>query len=259
MWRKLLRTLRALTYLGALGLLSSLVAYVAFSQFVRRGVTPTPDLTRLDETEASTLLAHRGLRLAWQDDQDRYDEDVPEGRVLEQKPRAGTLVKRGSLVTAMASRGPQRMEVPVVVGEAAQAAEVTLAAAGLRLGRTVNVFSRDDRDGIVVGQQPPAGARVEPHAPVDLFLSLKSTAGSYLMPDLVGKSYDTVRRVFERNGFRFGRVAYRSYEGRAAGEILRQFPAAGHPLRRGEVISLTVVTEPVLEQPVPTVEPTATR
>ncbi len=241
MWQRLLRLLRALTYVGVLGVLFALVAYIAFSQFVRSGATPTPDLFGLDQDDARALLADRGLTLVWSTEEERYDENVPTGHVAAQRPRAGTLVKRGSTVDAAISRGPQRIEVPTVTGTALQAAQVTLAAAGLRVGRALDIFTDHGRNGIVAAQQPAAGARVEPGAAVDLFLSKAGTRETFLMPDVVQRDYEDVRRFFERSGFRLGRVAYVPYDGVRPGTVLRQFPVAGHPLHRGDVIALGVV------------------
>lgn len=248
MWRKLARAAGCLGYLGFLGVIFALVSYFAFSQFVRRGVTPTPELFGLSEEEADALLADQGLSLTWSDEGERFDEQVPTGHVLIQDPRAGTLVKRGGEVTVIMSRGPQRIEVPAVIGSALQAAQVNLTAAGLAVGRTINVYSLDGAPGIVVAQEPSGGSRVEPDAAVDLFVTLGSRNETYVMPDLFNRDLDDVRRYFNARGFRIGRVSYETYDGVAPGTVLRQYPLAGHPLHRGDVIALGVVTP---EEPEP--------
>lgn len=242
MWRKLARAVGCLAYLGLLGVIFALVSSFAFSQFVRRGVTSTPELFGLSEEDAEALLADQGLSLSWSDEGERYDEQVPAGHVLIQRPRAGTLVKRGVAVTVVMSRGPQRIEVPDIIGDALQAAQVSLTAAGLSVGRTINIYSRKGSPGTIVAQQPAGGSRVEPGAAIDLFLALENRSETFLMPDLVNHDYDDVRRYFESRGFRLGRVSYETYGGVAPGTVLRQYPLAGHPLHRGDVIALGVVT-----------------
>ncbi len=249
MLRKLARAAGCLGYLGLLTAVFALVSYFAFSQFVRRGVTSTPELFGLGEDEAEALLADQGLRLAWSEEGERFDEQMPAGHVLIQKPRAGTLVKRGVAVTVVMSRGPQRIEVPTVIGNALQAARVTLAAAGLTVGRAINVFSEQGLPGTVVAQEPRGGSRAERDAAIDLFLALENRSETYLMPDLVNHDYEQVRRYFERRGFRLGRVSYEIYDGVTPGTVLRQYPLAGHPLHRGDVISLGVVTPEEPEEP----------
>jgi serine/threonine-protein kinase len=240
MWRKVLKGVGCLGYAGLMLVIFAGVSYLAFSQFVRRGVTPTPELFGLGEEEATALLTDQGLRLAWSDEGERYDERVPQGHILMQEPRAGTLVKRGRTVTVVLSHGPRLIEVPEVTGEALQAAQITLQAAGLRPGRTLNVYGKG-ATGTVVAQQPAGGLRVEHDAEVDLMMSLEDPDASYLMPDLVDRPYEKVRRFFEGQGFRLGRVSYETYDGIAPGTVVRQFPLAGHPLHRGNVISLGVV------------------
>ncbi len=242
MWRKLLRALGCLSYLTLLLALFAVVSYVAFSQFVRRGVTPTPELFGLAEEDARALLTDQGLAMEWSEANQRYDDRVPDGHILMQRPPAGALVKRGGDVTVVISKGPQLIEVPSVLGEAVQAAQVNLHAAGLRTGRTLAIYSRDGQSGTVVAQRPAGGQRVERDAQVDLFLALENVNETFVMPDLVYKPYDNVRRFFETRGFRLGRVSYQSYSGIDPGTVLRQFPLPGHQLRRGDVISLAVVT-----------------
>lgn len=241
MWRKCLRGLGCLAYLGVLAVIFGLVAYVSFSQFVRRGVTALPELEALAETEARALLADSGLTLKVDQREERFDEKVPEGHVLLQRPGAGTLVRRGSQVEVILSRGPQQIEVPSVLGVAPQAAQVMLAAAGLSLGRTLNIYSPLGPRGTVVSQQPPVGSMLKLGGTVELFISVANPKEVFVMPDLIDRDYETVRRFFERHGFRLGRVGYETYPGRAPGTVVQQYPLSGHPLHRGEVVSLGVV------------------
>ena len=258
MWRTLTRALGCLGYLGVLGVLFAVIAYAAFSAFVRGGVTPVPDLRGLSETEAVALLGDQGLHAAWDDDP-RYDEAVPRDHVLRQDPGAGVYVKRDTTVTLRLSLGPQRIAVPALDGQAVQAAQVSLAAAGLTLGRVFDVFA-DAPIGSVVAQQPTAGEKVAVDAPVDLYVTVGASTDVYVMPDVVGRPYDAIRGFFEARGIRIGRVGYVALEGIEPGVVLRQFPLAGHPLRAGDVLSLDVSADPQPIEPesvVPaTTEPT---
>lgn len=240
MWRTLVRGLGCLGYLAVLGVIFSVIGYVAFSLFVRGGVTSVPDLKGMDQVEATALLADQGLRAVVSSDQ-RFDERVLKDHVLLQDPNAGVYVKRNAEVTLTLSKGPRRIEVPDTVGQAVQAAQVSLAAAGLTVGRIFEIHADSNRRGAIVAQRPPAGDRVEVDAPVDLFVASENTSEVYVMPDLVKRDYDEVRSFFEARGIRMGRVSYETYAGVAAGTVLRQFPLAGHPLRREDVISLAVV------------------
>jgi beta-lactam-binding protein with PASTA domain len=136
------------------------------------------------------------------------------------------------------------MEVPDVRGKALQAAQVTLAAAGLGVGRTAGVHTFATPPGAVHEQFPAGGSRVGRSSAVDLYLATSRRAATFLMPDLVYRDYETVRRFFEARDFRLGSVKFESYESVRPGVVLRQFPLPGHQLRRQDVISLVVVSPP---------------
>jgi serine/threonine-protein kinase len=164
---------------------------------------------------------------------------------MRQDPRPGSLVKRGTLVRATVSLGREVVVVPDVRERALQAAQVTLAAEGLALGKVANVFSDESETGTVVAQSPPGGEGVSRGSAVDLYLNLDNRAAVFVMPDLVYRSYSEVRSYFERRNFRLGSVKFESYEGIGPGVILRQHPLPGHPLHKADVVSLVVTREEV--------------
>lgn len=230
-------------YAGLLLVVVAVAGYFAFTNFVRSGVTAVPGVGGLAAAEAEARVRDSGLRLIWREGDERYDAGVPEDHVVLQKPAAGTLVKRGSEVEAVRSLGEELIEVPNLLGKALPAAQVTLADSGLTIGRTAGVYRAGGVPGTVVEQKPAPGGRTGASTPVDLYLCLEDPAETYLMPDLVYRSYQEVRRFFDRRDFRLGSVKYEQYEGIGAGVVLRQFPLPGHPLRRHDVISLVVTAD----------------
>lgn len=229
-------------YIGVLGVVFTLTAYFSFSFFVRSGVTAVPELRSASISEAEALVRDQGLVLEWSEEA-RYDDTMPAGHVMRQEPRAGSLVKRGAAVKATASLGQEVVVVPDVSDRALQAAQVTLAAEGLALGRVANVFGDHGRPGTILDQFPQPGATVARGSAVDLYLCLDNRASVFVMPDLVYRGYSDVRRYFERRDVRLGSVKFESYEGIAPGVILRQHPLPGHPLRQTDVVSLVVTHE----------------
>jgi len=215
--------------------------YFSFSLFVRSGVTGVPDLQGLEREPASALLRDHGLEASVREEP-RYDEEVPQNHVVLQRPGAGSLVKRGSVVEIVTSLGRQLVKVPDLDGQALQAAQVTLNAAGLALGRTLNVYSQAGQVGTVTTQVPAAGTMVSRSAPVDLFLSLEGRDETFLMPDLAYRRFSDIERFFRQRGIRLGSVKFEVYEGIPPGTVLRQHPLPGHRLRRQDVISMVVAT-----------------
>ncbi|MDY7092189.1 MAG: PASTA domain-containing protein [Acidobacteriota bacterium] len=236
----LLRWGLRLAYVGALILVCGLTAYTAFSLFVRSGVTRVPPVQGMTLEEATGVVADQGLSLRHEATEDDFDPEVPAGKVLRQTPGARTLVKRGSEIEIALSLGPQVLEVQDLTGQTAQAAQVALAASGLAAGRRLDVYTRDAATGTVVEQNPAPEQEVAPGQPVDLLVSRGSREAVYIMPDLVYRDFEEVRRFFTQRGFRLGSIKYEVYEGISEGVILRQFPLAGHPLHRQDTVSLVV-------------------
>lgn len=247
MWERLLRLLGYVAYAGAVLVVFIAAGYASFNAFVRSGVTTVPELVGLTEPQARALLADAGLDLRVDPDDRRFDETVAMGQILQQNPGDGSVVKQGSSVKVIVSLGQELVEVPDLTGQALQAAQVTLHAAGLGLGRTAGVFSTTGAPGTVVDQSPRPGDQVGRAQTVELFLCLEGRAEMFVMPDLVYRRFDGVRAFFERRGFRLGSIKFESYEGIAPGVVLRQYPPPGHQLRRQDVISLVVSTPDRIE------------
>lgn len=249
MGKRLLRIGARLAYVGLLLVLFGSVAYASFKVFVRSGVTPTPELVGLGEAEAARVVADQGLVLRRAEGGGRFDAEIPAGAVMLQDPPARALVKRGSAVEVVLSLGPERLQVPDLAGKGLPAAQVTLAAAGLALGRTLEVFSQQPA-GTVVQQRPEAGEPVAPSTAVDLLLARSDSSETFLMPDLVYRDYEMIKGYFDAQGFRFGNVKFELYEGARPGIVLRQFPLAGHPVTRRDAISLVVAAPSEATPPV---------
>jgi len=217
-------------------------AYLAFNYWVRRGVTPIPDIVTHSESEAREMLAQSGLA-AHIAEARRFDAAIPAGAVVETRPRVGSLVKRGAEVEVVLSLGARRIVVPDLVGKSLSAARLTLEGDGLLVGATLSARAPRAESGTVVAQDPPAGTELPDETAVALVVAQAESSPAWVMPDLVARRYEPVRAHLEAGGFRFGAVAYEPYEGVFPGTILRQSPQPGHPLHRQDSISLVVSAE----------------
>lgn len=257
MMGKFTKGLLYLAYGGILVLVFGLAAYISFSLFVRSGVTTVPMVEGLSRGEAATRLADQGLRLRGVEEEGRYHEKIPAGSIVLQNPDARTLVKRGSSVSVVLSKGPQRVEVPELADKGLPAAQAALSGAGLTVGRILGAFSTTKATGSVLASDPGPGATIPPSTPVHVLLALSVPAERFVMPDLVYRDYEDVRHHFERRRFSFGNVKFERYEGVSAGVILRQFPLPGHPVTRQDNISLVVATADSLPGEPPATGPLA--
>ncbi len=127
---------------------------------VGKGPAPVevPDLYNRTLEGAKQALEKVGLSLGGQTE--TPDEQVPEGRIIEQRPSAGTEVKPGSSVEVTVSSGPKQISVPNVVGLDVEEAKKTIWDAGF--GYTVERIQSDQPAGTVISTDPPGGTLLEP-------------------------------------------------------------------------------------------------
>ena len=98
-----------------------------------------PDVAGMYEDEAGEALAAAGLRYEVLDY--KFDKEMVEGGVIEQKPKSGAYVKQGRKIylTLNSGKEPMRAVPDVADNSSLRAAESRLQAAGFKLTRTVYV------------------------------------------------------------------------------------------------------------------------
>jgi serine/threonine-protein kinase len=97
----------------------------------------------------------------------------PANRVIGQAPAPGTMLRRGSRVQLRVSAGPNPQPattVPNVVGQDQATAAETLRNAGFKVAVLNRPTSDQTKDGLVVEQQPRAGASIPGGLQVTIFI-----------------------------------------------------------------------------------------
>jgi len=221
--------------LGVAGILSALTAM----RFAIRGrEVEVPSLAGKTVDQAKDVLARVGLVL--KTSSSRFSSEVPEGRILEQIPPAGTRLKVTRTVKVLLSLGERRFAVPNLVGTSLRAAQLTLANRKLALAKTLYAHTSDGEPSTVVYQSPKAGTQEGSDPSVNILISLGPPAEYFIMPDLIGKSADLVESRAKNEGFRLGKINYRKYPGVDSGVVIQQKPQAGYRLTKSDLILLDV-------------------
>jgi beta-lactam-binding protein with PASTA domain len=195
-----------------------------------------PNLSGQRVAEASAMAAQAGLQLRVEGK--RHDSRVPRDHVGTQEPAPGTVLKAYRSVRVWLSLGPRRLEVPDVESGSLRAARLALNQAQVPLGRVVEV-DYPAPEGTVVMQRPPAGQTDAIGPGVSLLVSRGPGGKNHLMPDLIGRRGPAVLRSLELAGWKTS-VRYRTYPGVAAGIVLRQRPASGHPIGPRASVALEI-------------------
>lgn len=143
------------------------------------GPTPEPDRFKLvsivgqSEGDALALLRAQGLQPG---EITREPSAKEPGRVLAQKPKAGTMVRRGDQV-ALVVGGSEVTAVPDLVGLRVQAVAEVLKRARLQLGEARAVDVPGAKEGMVSGQKPAAGSKATEGDRVDVEFGRQQGSG----------------------------------------------------------------------------------
>jgi eukaryotic-like serine/threonine-protein kinase len=115
-----------------------------------------PDVTRLRADGARTVLEAAGFSVAV----DSVESAMPSGAVVATVPPPGTETTVPREIRLSVSKGPAMVEIPLLLGMEEESARGLLTSLGLLVGDVETRFRFGRDQGLVVGQEPPAGTLV---------------------------------------------------------------------------------------------------
>ncbi len=210
---------------------------------VERGAVPVPDLAHRTIDEATAALSDAGLLLG---DVGVVEADTPDalGRIVTQRPDAGTAVNEGRPIAAEIGVA-RRSVVPAVAGLSPTRARAALDAAGFVDGGTTTIPTHRST-AAVVGSEPPAGTARGVATRVTLLVEVPTTIET---PELRGLRPSTASLLLARAGLRLADGAPQMRPSDAeAGTVIDQSPGAAEPAAYGSAVA--VVTASPVELPV---------
>jgi serine/threonine-protein kinase len=223
------------------------VAFVAFAAVVfwnalvltvHRGTLALPEF-RGQTVEQAEQQAHDTGIVLGVEEPGVFSASTPPGVIADQSPPPGFHVKVGSQVAVRLSLGNERVTIPNLEGESLQGGLRGLEQNGLKPGRRVRLDGQGSADRIVA-TDPRIGRETAPDSPVDLLVNISSHVDLWVMPSLLLRSQEAVRRFCAIKQLRLGQIHEVAYPGLAAGLVLRQYPPAGSPLSRSDIITIWV-------------------
>ena len=125
-----------------------------------------PNLYLYTEEEARILLQELGLKVSWVRE---YNNEIPEGKVFKQVPRADAPVSPNEEMVVYVSLGHKPIVMASLVGRFKDEAVAYLEQEGLY--PRLHYEAADKPAGVVVGQFPESGSSVQRGQPVDLVIS----------------------------------------------------------------------------------------
>ncbi|MDO5676739.1 MAG: Stk1 family PASTA domain-containing Ser/Thr kinase [Propionibacteriaceae bacterium] len=201
--------------------------------------TTVPAMATLNETKAREAASANALDVPTV--LEEYSETVPSGVVISTDPGAGERVFRGTDVTLVLSKGPERYPMPSVVGMDREAAAQVIREHFL-LGTVTEVYSETVPTDQVISATEEEGTKLKPESSVGLTVS--KGREPIRIPDHVGglvtKATEELKKLELKVVFEEEHSA--TVE---AGRVIRQDPRTGTAFR-GDTITIVKSLGPVM-------------
>jgi serine/threonine-protein kinase len=232
--RKVSKRVRRNRYIAA-GLAITLGVFGWYALVGPGSKVVVPSIVGATEKQANKVLSPLGLTLTITEK--RFDEEIPNGKIIESDPSGGGKVDAGASVKAVISKGLERYEIPSLAGLTPEAAVNLLAKFPVKVGELKEVFNEKTPKGFVISTSPAAGEKVKRDSTIDLLIS--KGIETIDVASYVGKSRDQALNELTDAGFDVEIVDQYS-ETVLVGTVISQIPSGSAPLEIGAKIALTI-------------------
>ncbi len=137
--------------------------------FTEGRFTTTPELVQISQAVATQRAEANDVRLDTATT--AYSENVAAGLVISSDPSEGTRVLRGEEVQLVISLGPERFDMPEVVGSPIAEARSALTSVNLVVGELDESWSDEVATGVVISASEEPGTQLKRDTPIDLTVS----------------------------------------------------------------------------------------
>jgi beta-lactam-binding protein with PASTA domain len=161
-----------------------------------------PDLVGKTPAEAHRIAELNGFQL--EVERQYYSAKIPAGLVLSQLPPAGTQIRRGWQIRVAESLGPQRVEIPNVIGQSERAAEINILRRGLDVGAVAQVQVASVPANQVVAQSPSPSASSIAAPKISLLAAQAPQPQAFVMPSFIGQTVSAATAALKDAGLRVG-------------------------------------------------------
>lgn len=190
--------------------------------------------TQLTDAEQALDSADLTIRTV-----ERYDDTVPAGHVITASPSSGGVVKKGTAVELVVSRGEQVFEVPDLTGLGVDEARDAVEAQNLVLVEDDPEYSETVPKGQVISQSQEADSLPEGG---EVHVVVSQGRVPIAVSDQTGRGADAARSALEGAGFTVTTSSAHS-SSVPKGSVVSQSPASG-TLHRGDTVNLVISQGP---------------
>jgi len=199
---------------------------------------PAPTVVGQSLRAAQDVLGNAGFSM--QIAERRYSADFADGTILEQRPSAGSLVKKGRVFSVVVSRGSELIDVPYVRGYTLRQAELIISQSGLLVGGKAGEPDDSIPAGTVVRTIPSAGSRLQRGGVVNILVNEPGDRSTTWCPNLVGTNIEEARNILRDRSLLVGTIDRQYDTTLLPGTILRQSYPPGERLDAGAEVDLVI-------------------
>jgi serine/threonine-protein kinase len=194
-----------------------------------------PSVVGANVEQANTTLVGLGLQTTIVEE--RFDEEIPKGRIISTQPSAGDSIAPGGTVSLTVSKGAERYAVPSLINITTESALKLIAKTPLRAGDITEVFNSKVAKGLIISSSPKEGTQVKRDTLVDLVVS--KGVETFDLVSYVGKNSDQALNELTSAGFNVTST-YIYDEVVMPGEVISQKPVAGVALPAGATVEIFI-------------------
>jgi serine/threonine-protein kinase len=189
--------------------------------------------------EAVSVVSPLGLNAVVLEN--RFDEEIAKGKIIESIPAGGGKVDAGGTVKLILSKGPERYAIPMTTGLTPEAAQTALKKYPLMVGTVSEIFNSEIPKGFVISSSPVSGTSVKRDTTVNLLVSKgieQIALASYL-----GKSGEQALNELTEAGFSV-EAGYAFNEMVPELAVISQSPAGGTTANKGGKVTILISKGP---------------
>lgn len=235
----------AVVVLG-LAVIAMLSAIMTMHFAIHGAEVTVPSFKGLTVAEATDKAAALGLNFTV--DNHFYSVEIPAGRILNQSPSPGTVVRREWRVRLSESVGPQRVAIPNLTGINQRLASIQIRRIGLEVGPAAEMpYAYAAADTVIAQTPAPDAAGVEsPMVSLLVAVPPLEASGGMVMPDFTGQSYSAAAVSISRAGLKLAPAITSPSDTQVPqppvvpGTVMNQNPPVGYRVDASTPIELTV-------------------
>ncbi|MCC7429473.1 PASTA domain-containing protein [bacterium] len=226
----------AIAFLGILGLV--VTDKFILPHFLRHSnAVIVPDVEGKSFEEAKKELEQKGFQAI---EKEKRFSSLPIGTVTHQIPKPEMETKSGRRVYLSISSGLKATIVPNLVGITQRDALIRIQNNNLKILNIFTDYSLDFQKEVVVKQSLESGSEVPPGTEISITVSLGTPEGEFIVPDLVGLSFEKAKTEAEKSGLKIRKIFSKPDQSMLPNTVIEQFPFPAEKVTSDEEIQVTV-------------------